>query len=356
MSRGASLPAAHLLGFSPRSDTPPTEGNDFFNRYHEDLALFAELGVTDLRLGLDWSRLQPSSAVVDHDWREWYQRVIEAAGAHGIGVWLGLVERSVPAWFADDGGFTDAKIAGRFWPRYVELCTELFGDRVAGWVPMHDPIGLALRSAGGAAADGTPKHLDALTNLLVGWRDAWRLLRGGPPVATSLGVRTIKPADESVPALQAARLEDQLRFTLWLRALRDGVVSVPTRNERVVNDLGGSLDVLGIAFGTDLGDDPRPTDGALGRWQERAGGLIRRAAEQGPDRPVSVTYRARRSDDDERRSVTEALGGVLSGAVSDGIRLGPVFWEPGIDSDTDATGPISRDREVKSSAVAWPTV
>jgi len=347
---GASLPVRSTLGLHPRGHLPPTTGNGFETRFREDLALFAELGVTDLRLGADWARLQPRPGEIDDDWREWYQDVLVAARDLGIGVWLGLVEQSLPTWFADDGGFSDTKVAGRWWPRWVESCTELFGELAAGWFPIHDPIGLA--AAG--CEDGSPRHLDALTNVITAWRDSWRILRGGPPVATSLGLRMVQATDESVPARQVARREDHLRWTLWLRALRDGTISVPTRSERVVNDLAGSLDVLGVAFGTDLTGVPTVNEESVGPWEDRAGTMLRRVAEEGPGRPISVTFRARLADDDQRRVVTDALGRAAVSARRDGVALGTVFWSPAIDGADDDTGPINLDREPKTSAEAWP--
>ncbi len=342
------------LGVGDRSVNRPSLGNGFDLRFREDLALFAELGVTEVRLAVDWARLQPSQGVNDSDWREWYQDVLVAAAGHGIGVWLSLLEAPLPRWFDDEGGFGDAKAAGRWWPRWVETCTELFGDQpgLAGWFPIHDPIGVAANGV----EDGSPRHLDSLANVLVAWRDAWRILKGGPPVASSLGLRIVRAADESVPAKQIARREDHLRWTLWLRALRDGTVSIPTRSDRALDDLAGSLDVLGFALGTDATGIDRVTDATIGPWEDRAGTLLRRVAEDGPNRPISVTYRARLTDDDQRGVVAGAFGRALAGAQVDGIPLQHVFWSPAIDGPNDTTGPISIDRDVKGSAEAWPSI
>ncbi|MEZ5219809.1 MAG: hypothetical protein R2715_25260, partial [Ilumatobacteraceae bacterium] len=138
------------------------------------------------------------------------------------------------------------------------------------------------------------------------------------------------------------------------RALRDGVVAIPSRTERRVADLAGSLDVLGIALGTDIGSESDPTDAALDAWRERAGGLLRRVAEQGPTVPMAVIYRARLQDDDDRRHVIEVFGDAVASARADGVPIERVFWEPGLDGVADATGPIDRDRAPKPSAAAWP--
>ena len=41
---------------------------------------------------------------------------------------------------------------------------------------------------------------EALRGMVLAWRDAWRELRGGPPVATMLNLSPVFPIDDSVPA------------------------------------------------------------------------------------------------------------------------------------------------------------
>ena len=77
---GGVISAIDAFGPAPRSDWrgKQVEANDFHHRYPEDLALLAELGVTVVRLGFDWARLQPAPGAIDDDWREWYEHVLEA--------------------------------------------------------------------------------------------------------------------------------------------------------------------------------------------------------------------------------------------------------------------------------------
>ena len=312
---GGVLPLRVTLGVGPGADAAPSEGNDLSTRWREDLALLAEIGVTAVRFPFDWSRLQPRPGALDDDWRELYGNVLEAAASIGIDVWACLFEGVQPTWFDDDGGFADERAAGRWWPAWVEAAADAFGGRVAGWVPLDDPVGHAARVAG---ADSI-RHQATLHHLLVAWRDAWRILRGGPPVATSLRVHIVQPADHTVPAREAARHLDMLRWTLWLRGLRDGRSAVPGKEPRAVPDLAGSLDVLGISTVADLGEDEDAGDEALTRWQERAGSIIRRAAEDGPSRPLAVTA--------DRRERTSTSGSGCS-KHSDGRRTmhWPTAW------------------------------
>ncbi|MGD9701797.1 MAG: family 1 glycosylhydrolase [Acidimicrobiia bacterium] len=346
---GGVLPLRVTLGVGDSADRAPATGNDLVTRWREDLPLLAELGITAVRFPFDWSRLQPRPGRLDDDWREFYSDVLDAGAALGIDVWACLFEGVQPSWFDDDGGFADARAAGRWWPAWIESAAEAFGDRVAGWVPFDDPVGHAERAAG---ADSL-RHQATVHHLLVAWRDAWRILRGGPPVATSLRLGIVRPADDTAPAREAARLQDRLRWNVWLRGLRDGTSSVPGRVERTVPDLAGALDVLGISVVADLGDDERADDGALARFEDRAGGILRRAAEEGPSRPIAVTFRPARDDVDERRGVLEAFGRATRDAIGDGVAISSVFASPAIAGPGGPDALIDRDRQPTSCVEAW---
>jgi beta-glucosidase len=348
---GGDLPVASTLG---RGGRP---GNGFETRAPEDLAVLAELGLTDVRIGLDWFRMQPQPGGLDDDWREWYQATIDAARGAGLAVWLTLWDGAVPPWFEDGGGFSDDSTSGRWWPRWVELAADLFGDRVDGWFPMEDPV-----SHAASFADDALRHRRALTNTVVGWRDAWRILRGGPPVASSLGLRIVPPADGTLPARDAARREDELRWRLWLGAWRDGEIALPGLPVREVQDLAGSLDLLGVGLVRDLGGAESrlgsEPDAAATEWGERVGTMVRRAADEGPERPVLVSSLALRwPDDDDRRLLIEAFGRALVDVTTDGIVIEGAWYSPAIDPTTDRPdrqdGLLDRDRNVRPSAMAW---
>jgi len=360
---GGVLTALDTLGSAPRSNWagPPSVGNDFHSRFDEDLALLAHLGIRSVRLGIDWARLQPVPGGVDDDWREWYGSVLLAAERHGVDVWAALHEHTVPAWFDDEGSFADGKASGLAWPRWVETAAELFGDHVAGWFPMVDPTGVAARWT-----VDSRKQESALINLAVAWRDAWRILRGGPPVATALGVRMIRPADQTVPALEASRFEDHVRWKLWLRGLRDGVVRLPNGNERVIADLGGAIDVLGLVTSLDVPEGVI-TDDTRRRWEERLGTVLRRAAEEGPDRPLALAgLSVRWGNDEECRLFVESTVQALRDSSRDGIPLQSVFIDPAIGPAAHPSGGpdhgpraphvaslVDRDRNATGNSAAW---
>jgi hypothetical protein len=302
------------------------------DRFPEDLALLAGLGAQQARISLDWAWLQPRAGAFDGDAEEWYAGVLQHAATLGLGLQFTLLERSVPLWFDNDGGFTDARFAGHWWPRWVEGAAERFGDAVAGWVPFDNPLAYANR----LVPDDPRRHGDVLDTLVVAWRDAWRILRGGPPVATALGVKTVRPIDQTIQAAEAARREDQLRWRLWLQGLRDGTVSIPGRADREVTDLAGACDVIGVVVAD--------VDETLG--------AILRAAEMGPDRPLAVTLITPPGQDSDRVTIIEryelACGEAGEGSPLQSMGVAPTFDVEGADD-----GVLTRDRDVKDSAAVF---
>ena len=184
--------------------------------------------------------------------------------------------------------------------------------------------------------DDPRRHGEVLDTLMVAWRDAWRILRGGPPVATAIGVKTVRPDDQTIQAAEAARRQDHLRWQLWLDGLHDGTISIPGRADRELADLAGSCDVLGIIVAD--------VDESLG--------AVLRTAEMGPDRPLAITLITPKGKDADRVTVVErfetACGEAAEGAPLQAMALSPTF-----DIDGHDDGIITRDRDVKDSAAIF---
>lgn len=264
----------------------------------DDVEIVTGSGLGHARLTLSWAGMQPRPGVFDGGSLETTRAAIAALQSAGVSVWLCLLSPDVPRWFENEGGFTDARQAAHWWPRWVQEAAEAIGDAVDGWVPFEAPFAIANR----IVPDDPRRHGEVVDSLLVAWRDAWRILHGPHPIATSLDVRTVPIPRDDVVAAEAAKRDDHLRWHTWLRALRDGTITIPGRADRELADLAGSCDVLGIA--TSDGRDLEP--------------LLHRTADQGPDRPLAVTFRptgpdveARAENTDAARSTLAALTGSL---------------------------------------------
>jgi hypothetical protein len=303
-------------------------------RLLDDLALAAELGFTHVRLDVPWRAAQPRAGACDGDVFE--QLRIAAVSARDVGVapWFRLLQPAVPLWFDNEGGFTDARIAGAWWPRWVELVADRLGDLAAGWVPFEAPYAMSLRlQPEDADAGGARKHGEVVHHLVVAWRDAWRILRGPVPVATSLDVAPEPPRGDDPREIAEARRRDQLRWGLWLGGLRDGVVRIPGRAEVELADLEGACDVVGLAMRTDI----------------EAG--LYRVADQGPDRPLALTYRPVGDTDTERARHTQAMWHEVRRAAAE-VGLRSVSITPFADTAT-SRGIVTSNRDVNDTGHAF---
>jgi len=369
---GLSLTAAGGSGLAPRSDwsrlvddgrlPPSSDGAGFAVDFPTDLELFAELGARALRWTIDWSRLEPHPGRWDTDAVDHITEVLRAARRAGISVWAVLHDGPLPGWFVDDQrGFDDPDGLRRTWPRHVDRVAETFGDLVDAWVPILDPYQRAVEGhLLGTRPPGRrdpEQFLDALRSLHLAGAEAWRLLSSGDiAVACCIDTCAYEPAvrgrepDERLAARRRADELDRLRFAPWVRALNDGVISIPGRAEIEIDGLAGAYDLVGF---TDRGAHSVFADGSLAPypldaivaadghapWTEGLGISVRRLAEAIPRRRYALLGTGLVAAEDDRRG--DVLGGSmreLDRALDDGIAIEQAFWESAIDGWTPECG------------------
>ena len=85
---------------------PSGDAIDHWNRFGDDMALLAALGIDNYRFSVEWARIEPepgvfSTAALDH-----YQRCIDTCLRLGIKPLLTMQHFTLPLWVARLGGFT----------------------------------------------------------------------------------------------------------------------------------------------------------------------------------------------------------------------------------------------------------
>jgi beta-glucosidase len=297
--RGASLTTVTTLGYADAADRGPTAGNGFVTRWPDDFVALRELGITDVRITLDWARLQPKPGVIDSDWAERFEQIVRAATEIGVRLWACFHDGSIPKWFDNDGGFDDDETFTTWWPRWVERAADRFGDMVGGWVPF---------SCIPAGAPAQP------------WIDTWGILAGGPPVVAAVDVRN-----------QAGSVD---------------------RYE-------GIMDLLGVVLAGDWadagsGDGDASFDAArLAHCADRWGGEIREAADAVDNNMVIAGFNADHHDPDVAGDIVGAWRSVLDDAVADGVPIEVAFLEPGITGPESTPGLLDADRAPTPSSDAF---
>ncbi|MEY3361585.1 MAG: hypothetical protein RL531_1304 [Actinomycetota bacterium] len=370
-----AAPASDWSAWEDRGRAPRSgDGNGFATRFAEDLRLYASYGLTHHRLSIEWARIEPSEGRRDPAAIEHSRAVLEAARDAGVSPWLCLHDVTLPGWFTElgEGGFRDDRARSYHWAKHVAFCAETFGDLVAGWQPIAEPTAYvtgAYLTGEMPPGERDPEHFaQALRGMVLAWRDAWRELRGGPPVATMLNLSPVFPIDDSVPAGRHARTTDAVIWSTWVRALRDGLLLVPGLPEVEVPDLRDSGDLVGCTYTSALGITREGTVAAYpsGRrttalgdapWPEGLGLVLRRLHDELDGRPLLIGALGLGTDDDAWRCayLHECLA-VVDEAIADGVDLRGLFHRRGVDAYewlhgyTVPFGLFTRDREPRASA------
>jgi beta-glucosidase len=123
------------------------EGSDFYNRYDEDFNLAQQLGHSAIRIGVEWSRIEPQEGQFDEKVMDHYEKMLQSAKFHGLTVFLTLHHYSNPVWFAKKGAFVKKENIFYF-VRFSETVVKRFSQYVDFWVTINEPELYASQSYG----------------------------------------------------------------------------------------------------------------------------------------------------------------------------------------------------------------
>ena len=359
-------------GRAPRSG----DGAGFARDFRDDLVQLRGLGLNSLRLTVEWARLEPVAGRPDSDALDRYLDIADAAVATGLGVWITLQHTSLPGWYVDDeGGHADALARRHWWARHVDRMAEAFDGRAAGWCPIEDPIGWAVRGYGlGTRPPGqrsAEAAAEAAEGAMLALHEACRLLESGPqPVMATFGAPTLHAAPVEREHAHSAAVEtrrwDDLLWGTWTRALREGAIEVPGRAPVAAPYFEKGPELVGLSHDHPVG--VTETGGFTG-WPASArrsaagfapepaelGEAVHRAMEAVPGRDVVVASHGVPTDDDDwRDTVLDRSLAVVADARASGLR--GYFHDSAVDGYEWALGfgaprgLMGRDRAVKPSA------
>jgi beta-glucosidase len=196
---------------------------DHYNRYRDDVALMAELGLKAYRFSVSWPRIQPDgSGPANQAGLDFYSRLTDELLGHGIQPWVTLYHWDLPQTLEDAGGWPVRDTAYRF-AEYAQLVHGALGDRVGGWITLNEPFCSSVLGYGtGQHAPGRRDPSAALSSvhhLLLGHGLAVQALRAAEP-ATKLGITlnlyAMDAAGDTAADLEAARRVDGIQNRLFL--------------------------------------------------------------------------------------------------------------------------------------------
>ena len=121
-----------------KDGTDPATGNDHWEKWRDDTALMAEMGLQIYRFGVEWARLMPQPGKVDESAVERYRQELLLLQERGIRPLLTIHHFSNPMWFENLGAFEKRENL-HYYLELVELVARRFGDLCSDYITINEP-------------------------------------------------------------------------------------------------------------------------------------------------------------------------------------------------------------------------
>lgn len=119
---------------------PNHVGVDFYHRYKEDIALFAEMGFTTFNTSISWARIFPYGIAggVNKEGVEFYRNVFKECRKYSIDPVITLYKYDEPVYFEETyGGWTNRIMIDEF-VEFARVCFTEYKDLVRKWLTFNE--------------------------------------------------------------------------------------------------------------------------------------------------------------------------------------------------------------------------
>ncbi|WHY72836.1 glycoside hydrolase family 1 protein [Fictibacillus enclensis] len=119
---------------------PNHEAIDFYHRYKEDIALFAEMGFKVFRLSIAWTRIFPNGNEFEpnEEGLAFYDRVFDELHKHGIEPVVTISHYEMPLHLVTEyGGWRNRQVV-TFFERYVNEIFNRYKNKVKYWMTFNE--------------------------------------------------------------------------------------------------------------------------------------------------------------------------------------------------------------------------
>ncbi|MBW4083805.1 glycoside hydrolase family 1 protein [Paenibacillus sp. S150] len=149
---------------------PKREGVDFYHRYKEDIALFAEMGFKVFRLSINWARIFPNGddAGPNEAGLQFYDNVFDELHKYGIEPLVTLAHYETPLGLTQKyNGWAAREVISCF-TRYAETVFRRYKDKVKYWITFNEINMMTLSpfTGGGIVIDRAENKLQTIYQAL----------------------------------------------------------------------------------------------------------------------------------------------------------------------------------------------
>ena len=119
---------------------PSHNGIDFYRKYYDDLGMLAELGISAMRISIDWSRIYPNGDDEEPNQAglDFYGRVIDRLRELGIEPIVTLLHFEIPKRLVEKYGSWENEKVVDLYLRYGETVMHEFDGKVRYWVTLNE--------------------------------------------------------------------------------------------------------------------------------------------------------------------------------------------------------------------------
>lgn len=193
-----------------------------YERYAEDVALFAELGLRSYRFSIAWTRIIPNGVgEVNQQGVDFYNNLIDELIKHGIEPIVTVYHFDLPAVLQQQGGWANRATVEAF-VEFSKTCFELFGDRVTYWQTINEQNMMTLvpDHVVGGTLDEYPLY-QANHHMFVAQSKAMAVCHEVRPeckIGPAPNIAIHNPASSAPKDVLAAQYADAVRNWLYLDA------------------------------------------------------------------------------------------------------------------------------------------
>ncbi|MEH7095234.1 6-phospho-beta-glucosidase [Neobacillus vireti] len=129
-----------LLAGKDGDNFPKRRGIDFYHRYKEDIALFAEMGFKTFRMSISWPRIFPNGdeLVPNEEGLVFYDKVFDELLKYGIEPLVTLSHYEMPLHLVQKyNGWTDRGLV-EFFVHYAETVFKRYSGKVKYWLTFNE--------------------------------------------------------------------------------------------------------------------------------------------------------------------------------------------------------------------------
>ncbi|QDP41959.1 6-phospho-beta-glucosidase [Radiobacillus deserti] len=137
-----TISKGYISNFTPKQDVyyPSHEAVDFYHRFEEDIALFAEMGFKSLRLSIAWSRIFPTGEEDQPNevGLQFYDQVFDELLKYNIEPVVTLCHFDVPVFLVEKYGSWKSREMVNLFEKYAKTVFERYKNKVKYWMTFNE--------------------------------------------------------------------------------------------------------------------------------------------------------------------------------------------------------------------------